>query len=268
MEQELEQPLEQELLTPEDVLKKTFQTTKFREGYDVEEVDDFLDLVLGTLRALYAENDALKAEPASHSSDDSAVHERVAQLEAELAAARDQISAAESSVAAAEAKVAEAELRASASTGEIGSVQEQAEQARAQAAAAEETARSLRAELDGVRAELAQKSTELSELQVAPAVAPPAESEAAAGIISLAQQLHDDHVRQGEEEAARLVTEANVESNRIVSEAQARSAKILADLERDRSDLEGKIEDLKTFERDYRGRLEESLKGFVSQLET
>ena len=29
-------------LTPEDVVNKRFQPTKFREGYDQDEVDDFL----------------------------------------------------------------------------------------------------------------------------------------------------------------------------------------------------------------------------------
>ena len=30
-------------LTPEDVVNKRFNPTKFREGYDQDEVDDFLD---------------------------------------------------------------------------------------------------------------------------------------------------------------------------------------------------------------------------------
>ena len=33
-------------LTPEDVVNKRFQATKFREGYDQDEVDDFLDEVV------------------------------------------------------------------------------------------------------------------------------------------------------------------------------------------------------------------------------
>ena len=38
------------LLTADDVLNKKFQSTKFREGYDQDEVDDFLDEVVATLR--------------------------------------------------------------------------------------------------------------------------------------------------------------------------------------------------------------------------
>lgn len=36
-------------LTPEDVVNKRFQPTKFREGYDQDEVDDFLDKVADQL---------------------------------------------------------------------------------------------------------------------------------------------------------------------------------------------------------------------------
>jgi DivIVA domain-containing protein len=53
------------LLTADDVLNKKFQPTKFREGYDQDEVDDFLDEVVNTLRALDAENAELKAKLAA-----------------------------------------------------------------------------------------------------------------------------------------------------------------------------------------------------------
>ena len=47
-------------LTPEDVVNKRFQHVKFREGYDQDEVDDFLDEVVVELRRLYTENDDLR----------------------------------------------------------------------------------------------------------------------------------------------------------------------------------------------------------------
>ncbi len=61
------------LLTADDVLNKKFQPTKFREGYDQDEVDDFLDEVVNTLRVVAAENEELKAKLA-------AAEARVAQL--------------------------------------------------------------------------------------------------------------------------------------------------------------------------------------------
>ena len=47
-------------LTPEEVVNKRFQQTKFREGYDQDEVDDFLDEVVVELRRLNQENDELR----------------------------------------------------------------------------------------------------------------------------------------------------------------------------------------------------------------
>ncbi|MCP2032761.1 DivIVA domain-containing protein [Okibacterium sp. HSC-33S16] len=49
-------------LTPEDVVNKQFQQTKFREGYDQDEVDDFLDEVVVELRRLLQENQELQAK--------------------------------------------------------------------------------------------------------------------------------------------------------------------------------------------------------------
>lgn len=55
------------VLTPEDVLNKAFQTTKFREGYDQDEVDDFLDQVVVELRRLNQENEELRQQIAGSS---------------------------------------------------------------------------------------------------------------------------------------------------------------------------------------------------------
>jgi len=47
-------------LTPEDVVNKRFESTKFREGYDQDDVDDFLDEVVVELRRLNQENQELR----------------------------------------------------------------------------------------------------------------------------------------------------------------------------------------------------------------
>ena len=63
-------------LTPEDVVNKRFQPTKFREGYDQDEVDDFLDEVVVELRRLNQENDDLRqrlTSAESRSGDEAAV---------------------------------------------------------------------------------------------------------------------------------------------------------------------------------------------------
>ena len=48
-------------LLPEDILSKRFLTTKFREGYDQDEVDDFLDEVVLEFRRVVTETQDLKA---------------------------------------------------------------------------------------------------------------------------------------------------------------------------------------------------------------
>jgi len=49
-------------LTPEDIVNKRFQSTKFRDGYDQDEVDDFLDEVVVEMRRVMQENEDLKQE--------------------------------------------------------------------------------------------------------------------------------------------------------------------------------------------------------------
>lgn len=49
-------------LTPEDIVNKRFQSTKFREGYDPDEVDDFLDEVVVEMRRLTEENTTLRGQ--------------------------------------------------------------------------------------------------------------------------------------------------------------------------------------------------------------
>ncbi|WP_211281862.1 DivIVA domain-containing protein [Sanguibacter antarcticus] len=200
------------LLTADDVLTKKFPATKFREGYDVVEVDDFLDEVLNTLRELYAESDDLKAK-----------------------------------LEASERRVAELS-RANA--------QQQ------QALPAEQPV--------SVEKQEAPKPAPVLE---APPVAvqqggmPPREPEMATGIIQMAQKLHDDHVRAGQDEGDRLIAEAKSEGSRIVREAEETSQRTLTQLEQERSLLERKIDELRIFERDYRTRLKSYLQNLLGDLD-
>jgi DivIVA domain-containing protein len=59
------------VLTPEDVVNKRFTVTKFREGYDQDEVDDFLDTVVVEFRRLAAENEELRVQLNAAQSGDS-----------------------------------------------------------------------------------------------------------------------------------------------------------------------------------------------------
>ncbi|MDO8144675.1 MULTISPECIES: DivIVA domain-containing protein [Isoptericola] len=192
------------LLTAEDILNKKFSATKFREGYDVEEVDDFLDEVVRTLTAVQEENDDLRSKL-------SAAESRVGELSRNEAAAQ---SAEQPEAPAPQAAPTPAPALAEAAAGKQG-----------------------------------------------------AEPESATGMLQLAQKLHDDYVRSGQEEGDRLIAEAKAEGSRIVREAEETSHRTLSQLEQERSLLERKIDELRLFERDYRTRLKSFLQNLLGDLD-
>lgn len=204
-------------LTPEDVVNKRFQPTKFREGYDQDEVDDFLDEIVIELRRLNQENDELRKKVAELSSKEGAPQ------------------AAE--------KPAGPEVR------------EEAKPAPA-------------------------KSAEVpAPTQAAPVAQPAAPApqavggrstaaESAAGLLAMAQQMHDKHVQDGMDQRDKIIAEAQIEASSLVNDAQEKSRKTLGALEQQRSVLERKVEQLRGFERDYRSRLKNYIEGQLRDLET
>lgn len=213
-------------LTPEDVVNKRFQPTKFREGYDQDEVDDFLDEIVVELRRLNQENDELRkklAEGGSGTPASSAVPAPVVEkVPAPVKAEKDESRAK----AEAEAKAAEAKKKS-------------AEPATAVAAVPAPAS--------------------------AGAVNPTAES--AAGLLAMAQQMHDKHVADGQQQKDKIIAEAQIEASSLVNDAQEKSRKILGALEQQRSVLERKVEQLRGFERDYRSRLKAYIEGQLRDLD-
>ena len=86
-------------------------------------------------------------------------------------------------------------------------------------------------------------------------------------MLALAQRLHDEHVRTGERERDRLIGEAKSHADRLVSDAEKKKTETLTALERERSGLERKIDELKVFEREYRSRLKAYLESQMRDLE-
>jgi DivIVA domain-containing protein len=210
-------------LMPEDLENKRFTPVRFSEGYDMDEVDNYLDLeVLPRLQELLDENARLTTELET-------AQNRVAELEKAAQEAGDTGTAEAAAPAA-----------------------EETEDASADAAAAPE------AETSEAQAE--------QEAVVAAAAATPADQ--AGGIIALANRLHDEYVRNGEDERDRLISEANAEHQRIVGEAEEKSRTTLEELESKKAELEKTLETLRTFERDYRNRLRNYLENQLRELDT
>lgn len=187
-------------LTPDDVVTKQFQHVRFKEGFDPDEVDDFLDEIVVEWRKTIAENEELKAKLAALENGEAAP-----------------------ATPAAEAPKAEEPV--------------------------------------------------VSEVP-APAPAPAAvESDAApaaqsAGIIELAQRLHDEHVAEGKAQRDQLVSEAQAQAASIVAEAEKQGREERARLEKERTTLEGRITELRNFERDYRSQLRSYIEGQLRDLDT
>jgi len=214
------------LLTADDVLNKKFQPTKFREGYDQDEVDDFLDEIVNTLRVVTGENEELKAK-----------------------------------LAAAERRIAEL-------TREGGNGARSADESeRREEEVAEAPARPVPA-----AAPVQPAPVQAAPVQAVPVQQAPAgggnEPESATGMLALAQRLHDEYVNNGREEGERIVSEAQAEGTRIIKEAEDQHNRTLTQLEQERSLLERKIDELRTFERDYRTRLKSYLESLLSNVES
>lgn len=201
-------------LTPDDIVNKTFETTRFRDGYDQEEVDNFLDEVVGEYRRLLEENEQLKA--------------RVTELESGAGAAPAAESAAAEPAAAAPAAQVEEQP---------ATVEEETAQQEAPAQVADQ-----------------------QEASVAPAAV--ASSTGADSLLQLAQRVHDEHIAEGEQRKAALVAEGESFKLDIERAGEERKAELDAEFEektatlkQQKADLEAKIDELKSFERDYRLKL-------------
>lgn len=101
---------------------------------------------------------------------------------------------------------------------------------------------------------------------VAPVVPVATVHEDASSMLALAQRVHDDYVREGREQGERIIAEAHAQSDTIVREAENKRNDILSQLESDRNLLEGKINELKSFEADYRNRMREHLQHLLGEL--
>ncbi|WP_432788913.1 DivIVA domain-containing protein [Brevibacterium sp. K11IcPPYGO002] len=240
-------------LTPEDVVNKRFQHVKFRDGYDQDEVDDFLDEVVVEIRRLYQENDELRQKL-------STAEQRVKELEAggASAAPAEDIDATQAMPAAVPAPEEKEEAPAPA-------------EASAAPAPVEETPAPA----------VKEAAPAPKDSSAAPAMAAGAAGGAAGaglgaaaagdgdahGLIALAQRVHDEHVAEGERKRDELIKGAEKEAADIVGKAESKRDETLSTLESQKSTLERSIDQLSNFERQYRTRLKSYLNDQLRDLE-
>ncbi len=193
-------------LTPEDVVTKQFQHVRFKEGFDPDEVDDFLDEIVVEWRKTIAENEELKAKLAAYESGETPA--------AAAPAPVDEVVVEEEPTPEPEPEIV-AEVPAPAPAAEPAPV----------------------------------------------AAAAGGGAAASAGIIELAQRLHDEHVAEGIAQRDKLISEAEAQAHAIIADAEAKGRDERARLDAERSTLESRISELRQFESDYRNQL----RGFIEE---
>jgi len=216
-------------LTPEDVSNKRFTPVRLREGYDMGEVDQFLDEVEAELARLTKENEELRSK----------------------------LSAAQAAGGTSIAPIPEPEPV----------VQKAPEPETAPQPAV--TAPAVEGGIETIRVETV-----------------PEASNAAARLLEIATRNADEMVEDAKNEADKIIGEARTKAERLESEARTkaerleseartraqmldsetaeRRAQLFGDLEKERDKLNVEVENLRSFEREYRSRLKTY---FTQQLE-
>ncbi len=263
-------------LTPAEVHNVAFKKPPIgKRGYDEEEVDAFLDIVEVELSRLIEENNDLRSRPAGSNGsgggganpaelaaardDNSRLQSRINELERTVAQGND---GAAQQVVALQQQLAQTENALNQSRRDLQQAQQAA--AQAQQAAAEATS---------------QRAANSSEAHHAQAVQ----------MLALAQQTADSHLAQSKAEADRLLSEAQANAQVALSDAKTQSDKQLAEarsaasqavrdaesrantitsqFEQRKEALERRVEQLRTFEREYRTRLKSYLESQLRDLD-
>jgi len=194
-------------LTPDDVVTKQFQHVRFKEGFDPDEVDDFLDEIVVEWRKTIAENEELKAKLAAYESGETP----------------------------------------------------------AASPAADEQQQDAAPEVEDVQ-EAPQPVAAPTPAPVAASAGDPAST--SAGIIELAQRLHDEHIADGKAQRDKLISDAQSQAASIVSAAETKGREEMARLEKERTGLESRITELRQFERDYRSQLRNYIESHLRDLDS
>jgi DivIVA domain-containing protein len=218
-------------LTPEDVRNKRFTPVRLREGYDMGEVDQFLDEVEAELERLTLENDELRAKVAAASSGEPT------------------------------SRIAHAAERRFEPPAEPIREPEPAPRPPAPVFAA---APSVPAPSIGDASSAAARLLEIASANADQLME--AAKEEADRIIGEAQVKADRITGESQLKAERVETDARVRAQKLDEETSERRAHALAGIDRDRADLQREIDHLRAYEREYRARLKNYFQTQLDQI--
>ena len=224
-------------LTPEDVSNKRFTPVRLREGYDMGEVDQFLDEVEAELARLTKENDDLRSKLSAAQSGSAPAPARTPEPEP--------VKVEEKPAPAPTPTPAPAPVAAPAA-------------APAQAAGVE----TIRVETVPQASNAAARLLELA-TRNADELVDEAKNEADE-IVGAARTKAERLEAESKTKADRLEADARQRSQMLDSETAERRQQMFGDLEKERDKLSSEVETLRSFEREYRSRLKSY---FTQQLE-
>jgi len=216
-------------LTPEDVSNKRFTPVRLREGYDMGEVDQFLDEVEAELSRLVQENDELRAKVEATPSGAAPVGTSTPVAERPDTAAESADEATEESGAAAPAVAGVQTLR----------VETVPQASNAAARLLEIATRNADELVEGAKDE-------------------------ADKIVGEARTKAERLEQESKANADKLEADARGRSQMLDTETAERRRQLFGDLEKERDKLNVDVENLRAFEREYRSRLKAY---FTQQLE-
>ena len=220
-------------LTPEDVSNKRFTPVRLREGYDMGEVDQFLDEVEAELERLHKENYDLRAKLTA------------AQKGAPVS------TPAPAAVEPAPVKEPEPEPVKEPEPAPLAATPAAA----AAAPAVQEFKVSTVADASSAAARLLEIATRNADELVNDA------KDEADKIIGAARTKAERLESETKTKADRIESDARTRAQMLDSETEAKRRESLSTLENDRTSLNNEIETLRSFEREYRSRL----KSYFSQ---
>jgi DivIVA domain-containing protein len=209
-------------LTPEDVSNKRFTPVRLREGYDMGEVDQFLDEVEAELDRLNKENEDLRSKLSAANGGEPVTASAVPdKAEGKPAAAQSEASTEKSDASGAAAATAPRETIKVVTASEASSA-------------------ALR---------LLELATKNADEVVAEA------KEEADQIVGSARTEAERVESESKAKVDQLEQEARTRAQNLNSETDAKRAELLGDMEKERTRLDGEVETLRAFEREYRSRL-------------
>lgn len=229
-------------LTPEDVSNKRFTPVRLREGYDMGEVDQFLDEVEAELARLTQENDDLRAKlAAAQAGSSSATFDAPTQL-APVPEILPEPPAPVVAPAPVEPVVAAPVPVPAPATGGVETIRVETVP-----------------EASNAAARLLEIATRNADELVEDA------KNEADKIVGEARTKSDRLASEAKVKADRLESDARTRAEMLDAETAERRTQLFGDLEKERDKLSAEVETLRSFEREYRSRLKSY---FTQQLES